>query len=944
MRKLIYLSLIALVFAVNSYGRTLEERSLDEIKATLEASASTQGQEKVYVHLDNNCYFLGDTIWYKAYVVRADDLNYTDMSRILYVELLNADGLLVERQNLIISSKGFGAGNFCLDDSLYTGYYEIRAYTRWMLNFNVSEHRFSRQDRLSFYSTQMAKDYYRLWDGLYSRVFPVYAAPEEPGDFTYKRIYTRPKQRITKQKKQSLEAEFFPEGGNLIKGVPCSVAFELTDQLGQAVKLSGVVKAGDQEVASISTTYMGRGQFTVTPTDKRLEAYFTYGDKEYSFKLPKAEDEGVALIMEGTNIVNLSSVNLPTDRKYGLSVLCRGVLQHFQELTFDASGKARIELPSLPTGVNDITVFDTYGQVLADRLVFVNNHDYGDNVVNIESGKKVNYAPYEHISLGLKCEGVSQPTLMSISVRDTRTDDPSYDTGDMMTDLLLGSELKGFVANAAYYFESDDDAHKEALDLLMKVQGWRKYKWKELSDTLYNYRRYTPEQTLTVEGGVYKVPSINPVDPAEMVYWKEGQGLTGRSSEDDDEEEEEETESDTYEVDPFDASDITNTDGDTDTSISNIEFGDISDVNIHLEGNHGGLRKEVLLEAEISVGKESAGLVQKTDNGGHFLFQIPPFYGYGYLKMKAYNEKDSVKMNMASRSDKHALDETAFPDYYVKRDLFYPMFTTKYNYYQDHAPDYVPPAIDEDELSELSMENEDHLLQNIDVKGRRKGRRAIDYSKPAYAVDAYSIYNEITDRGLSYGVYDMRTFPVQVCKYLFGNMGRHVSFNVNGRYDSYTYYRNYAPNSNDPSLTLDNKNVQAFYNNLLLKRLKEVRVFTDYEPRNEDSTMEHSKELADVVVEFKSFEDNASQPTFRDRHILIQGIFSPMEFYNPDYSNKELPEVPTDYRRTLYWNPNAVTDEEGRFNASFYNNSKETRIKISAAGITGDGKIITTGK
>ena len=30
-------------------------------------------QEKVYLHIDNNCYFLGDTIWYKAYVVLADD-------------------------------------------------------------------------------------------------------------------------------------------------------------------------------------------------------------------------------------------------------------------------------------------------------------------------------------------------------------------------------------------------------------------------------------------------------------------------------------------------------------------------------------------------------------------------------------------------------------------------------------------------------------------------------------------------------------------------------------------------------------------------------------------------------------------------------------------------------------------------------------------------------
>ena len=32
-------------------------------------------QEKVYLHFDNNCYFLGDTIWYKAYVVTTTVLN-----------------------------------------------------------------------------------------------------------------------------------------------------------------------------------------------------------------------------------------------------------------------------------------------------------------------------------------------------------------------------------------------------------------------------------------------------------------------------------------------------------------------------------------------------------------------------------------------------------------------------------------------------------------------------------------------------------------------------------------------------------------------------------------------------------------------------------------------------------------------------------------------------
>ena len=40
--------------------------SLDDIRQALEQSSITQVQEKVYVHTDNMCYFVGDTLWYKA--------------------------------------------------------------------------------------------------------------------------------------------------------------------------------------------------------------------------------------------------------------------------------------------------------------------------------------------------------------------------------------------------------------------------------------------------------------------------------------------------------------------------------------------------------------------------------------------------------------------------------------------------------------------------------------------------------------------------------------------------------------------------------------------------------------------------------------------------------------------------------------------------------------
>jgi hypothetical protein len=269
---------------------------LDELQKAL--AANTQVQEKVYVHTDNTCYFIGDTLWYKAYVLRADNLQPTDMSRLLYVELLSPDGLVVERQRIIVSSQGHTCGQFVLKDSLYSGYYELRAYTRWMLNFNVSHRHYTRDDRHLFYNNQMAKDFFREWDGLFSRVLPVYSKPEHKGDYDGKYMYQRPKQDVRREPKEQLFCHFYPEGGQLVEGLPSRVAFELADQYGKAVDLSGTLSDG----TVVSTDYMGRGVFSIAgekvKRDDRLKVRFEWRGKTYSFNLPKVQREGVTLLLQ----------------------------------------------------------------------------------------------------------------------------------------------------------------------------------------------------------------------------------------------------------------------------------------------------------------------------------------------------------------------------------------------------------------------------------------------------------------------------------------------------------------------------------------------------------------------------------------------------------------------------------------------------------------------
>ena len=117
-------------------------------------------------------------------------------------------------------------------------------------------------------------------------------------------------------------------------------------------------------------------------------------------------------------------------------------------------------------------------------------------------------------------------------------------------------------------------------------------------------------------------------------------------------------------------------------------------------------------------------------------------------------------------------------------------------------------------------------------------------------------------------------------------------------------------------------------------------MFTDFEPRTEDSLLVTSLHEPDVTVELVPIPDDGQQYTYRDRHIIFHGFSYPEEYYQPDYSRRDPGTAPADYRRTLYWNPNAVTDDEGRFTATFFNNGKQTRIRLSAAGIAPDGRLL----
>ena len=97
----------------------------------------------------------------------------------------------------------------------------------------------------------------------------------------------------------------------------------------------------------------------------------------------------------------------------------------------------------------------------------------------------------------------------------------------MLTDLLLMSEIKGYVRRPSWYFESDDTLHRRALDELLMVQGWRRYEWKHWAGVEPFELKYLPEQGIELHGQVVSMVRSKPRPDVQVTSF-----LTKRGEED----------------------------------------------------------------------------------------------------------------------------------------------------------------------------------------------------------------------------------------------------------------------------------------------------------------------------------------------------------------------------------------------------------------------------
>ena len=488
-------------------------------------------QEKVYLHFDNMGYFENETLWFKAYVTRTDNGHPSDLSKVLYVELLNPTGDVLQTLKYPIDSLGQSHGEMKLDTILGSGLYEVRAYTRYMTNWGTN--------------------------AVFSRVFPVFKKPAKEGDYSDLTIRTMlyyardPNNRTSEDSlyqkaidegiythdlMKTVSVKFYPEGGDLILGKKCRVAVLAVDDNGHPHEGEGFVmnERGDV-LASVKTDTLGRGLFELVPDTGKLTFQMRNLRKGMRrgvqhFELPQAKSEGCVLSVDAVNenmLATLQCTEGVCGNLLGYVLMHNGNIYRCDTLTASPLIEIELDRQAMPEGVNQMTFFDSWGRIVAERLFFIcPKPDRSDSIRVTAITQRLK--PCGKVELELQTKPNAN---LSFSAMDAKTM-TNGKQGNMKTWMLLSSEVRGYIRDVDYYFESDDKEHRRNADLLMLTQGWRRYDWRLMSER-YTFRKAQPiEDQFYLYGKLNTYRKRNPVSNVHLyaiLYNQKGQSLIGNT-------------------------------------------------------------------------------------------------------------------------------------------------------------------------------------------------------------------------------------------------------------------------------------------------------------------------------------------------------------------------------------------------------------------------------
>jgi len=447
------------------------------VVAKLERYLADKPIEKAYLQFDKPYYAAGDTIYFKAYVTAGEQHKPSGLSGVLHVDLLNTKNKIDQSIKLRLDS-GMAAGDFALPDSLPAGNYRVRAYTQWMRNFGEN--------------------------AFFDKIIPVGSLK------SIKIPESLAKQPVADMKP---DVQFFPEGGGLVDGIRSKVAFKAIGPNGLGIDVKGmIVDDQNKEIAKFEQVHLGMGYFYITPAEGKsykAKITLTNGSQDV-IELPAPVTDGITLSVNNDSIPK-ASVRIEASagyyrqnrgKTYPLVIYAQGIVTTVNCKLDSAVIDLDILKRKLRTGVAVVTLFSPANEPLSERLLFVQNYDQ----LSFSTDSKDSYAKRGHVNINLHVlnrRGEPASGNFSVAVIDeNKVGEHDNSADNILTNLLLTSDLKGYVEQPDYYFADTSTAARQNLDLLMLTQGYRRFEWKKVLDSAVEKPVYLPEDGLSVAGQI----------------------------------------------------------------------------------------------------------------------------------------------------------------------------------------------------------------------------------------------------------------------------------------------------------------------------------------------------------------------------------------------------------------------------------------------------------
>ena len=853
-------------------------------------------QEKVYLHLDNTGYFKGETIWFKAYVVRTDTERRGNLSSVLYVDLVSPKGDVIAHKKIYVTH-GIGAGSITLDNAVMpTGFYELRAYTRYMMGWSDNS--------------------------CFSRIIPVFREPRKKGDFTPqldKQTYLTA-QETEKEEKRA----FYPEGGNLVKGLPSRIAY--------------IIKGK-------------RGVVDVPASEDHSSVQIDIDGSSRTYSLPKALDEGISLRVDALRDDSLQMDIWATsgmkDKELGYVLIHSGKIITSAEFKTGAHQRFSISRDVLPDGVSQITVFDPEGGALADRFVF-RCPEYKDSLQIHNTTTTL--LPCGKVSMDITSTPYTSLSFSAIDANST----VNGKHGDIKTWMLLGSDIRGYIANPEYYFESDDTEHRKAADLLMLIQGWRRYDWNTMNQGSAiangNIReKLQPYESKLAIDGTIKAKKGTNADVAGVTITATLHG--GSES--------------------FGVSAVTDSTGYYTLVLPDIQ----GEWAMSLSASQNGISDKYIIPINRHFTPTTrhpeeyeAKQIPMDDLQIHH-WDIPDENASVWKKF--LDARGTIMREVTvKKSKRDNFDWSGFSDEknaQINSTLYYDCEKAVEDYL-DHGEE--PPSLAEwltskDKMFKGNTPTDKALWAAVGDTTRMAKDDDIFLPGMIFDVGDLTYFDWKFKRDYSNYENIAPSYWVPVWRDGLEINGRPVVWMVNNQYCTITNLHlrtstsvyDYLENMNGSTGALDLGSIRDQLTRkgvrraptigqlsrptvdipTLLEDLKSLYISEDQNLAYQITTSSDIQSTNPYVIYCYTKQGYGKRKVKGIRYTSFQG-FDPVEvFRTEDYD--EMPPM-DDFRRTLYWNPNLWTDKNGKAHVEFWNNSTCTDMIISAEGVTDDGKFV----